>query len=278
MFLQKIKDRKTILTVALIVLAILSATVFADVFSSPRFHRETIKTLDGQKNTATTLSVAVTAASTTLSLLPDDTASPIANELADLTLPLFVIVCIIYLEKFLLTTFAWIAFAFLLPACCLLAILYIYRGNELLLGYIKKLIALALVLIMVIPFGALVTVKIQDTYSETIDIVFSEIDGFSEEALTEDEEVTNAFVKFFSGLKDDVVQLVETSKNMLGLFNDAIAVLLITSCAIPVLTAALFVMAIKSLFSLNVSVSGLIKQVGTAGKRRRKEIEESKEE
>ena len=277
MLLQKMNDRRLIMVAILVALAILSATVFANVFSSPGFHRTTIRTLDDQKSTATTLSIAVTAASTTLSLLPDDTAAPIANELADLTTPLFIIVCIIYLEKFLLTVFAWLAFAFLFPACCILLCVYIYKRSEQLLGYVKKLIALALALIMIIPFSTHITVKIQDTFAESIDIAFSEIDGFSDESLTEDEEATNAFVKFFSNLKDDVVQLVETSKNMLGVFSDAIAVMLITSCAMPIITAALFIMVIKYVFSLNIPAGRLAKQVAAAKKNRRQMMETESE-
>ncbi|MGN0995832.1 MAG: hypothetical protein ACI4PG_02905, partial [Candidatus Ventricola sp.] len=102
MFKHKLAFPDIVAIVALLLLALLSATFFSAQLSSPAFHAKTIHVLDEQKQEALTLSVAITAASTALSIMPDDTASPIANELADLSLPLFLIVAIVYLETFLL--------------------------------------------------------------------------------------------------------------------------------------------------------------------------------
>ena len=145
-------ERAEIITICILLAAmILSATMLNSLLSSPSFHSKTIQILDDQKMEALTLSVAVTAASTALSVLPDDTASPIAEELADLSLPLFLIVAIIYLEIFLLTTFGWISSVLLIPAACLLAIGFILFKKELFLIWIKKILILTLALILLIP-------------------------------------------------------------------------------------------------------------------------------
>lgn len=262
MLIKKLKSWKTIRGAALIVLAILSMTVLGGIFSSPEAYSRTIQTLDTQKDIATTLSVAVTAASTTLSTLPEDTASPIASELADLSLPLFIIVCILYLEKFLLTTFGWFAFTLLIPLACVLEIIYIIKSDAALRTYIRKILILALALVMIVPMSARVTEMVYETFEDSVTSVFSKADGIVEETMAENEEEReNAFVRFFVDLKDDVVSLIETAKNMLGIFTDAIAVLLITSCVIPILTAILFVWVLKLVFSINVPVNNLVKIV-----------------
>lgn len=98
-------------------------------------------------------------------------------------------------------------------------------------------------------------------------MALSKIDGFSDELNTEDGEKGNAFVKFFSNLKDDVVSLVETAKNLLGIFTDAIAVLLITCFVIPALNALLFIWIIKVVFSVNIPVRQLVRIDRPARKR-----------
>ena len=256
---QRMRFLKLALIALLLIAAILSVTILSGVFSSPKFYSKTIRTLDDQKNTTTMLSISVAAASTALSAIPDDVASPIANELADLTLPLFIITSFILMEKFLLTTFGWIAFTFLVPLACVFGGICIYKRNEVLLAYIRKLLILALALILIILISTRITIQVEDTFSESVSMVFSEIDGFSDEMNTEDTDKGPAFIKFFSNLKDDVVSLVETAKNLLGIFTDAIAVLLITCFVIPVMSALLFIWIIKLVFTVNIPVRQLIR-------------------
>ncbi|MBE5799035.1 MAG: hypothetical protein E7321_03690 [Clostridiales bacterium] len=242
-----------ILIIVLLLLAVLSVTIVNDHLSSPSFHSRTISILNEQKQDALTLSVAVTAASTALSTLPNDTASPIADELADLSLPLFLIVAVIYLEIFLLTTFGWISSSFLFPAACILMIIFVLCRKEFLLVWIKRILVLALALIMIIPASATITVQIEDTFSETVNQKLhaaSHIASVSE--ISEEDEDSNAILSFFSGLADNVISLADAARNMLSTLVDAIAILLITSCIIPALTLLLFLQAIKSAMNVDI--------------------------
>ena len=240
-----------IVMAVLLILTVLSVTVFSPILSSTKFHENTLQTIDNQKQQAIGLSVAIAGASTALSTLPDDMASPLADELADLSFPLFLIVCFLYLEKFLLTTFGWISGTFLFPGSCLLAASFIYTGKERFLVWSKKLLVLTLALLLIIPAGAKVSNLIETTFEESINQTFhaaSHLAGSSEET----EKESNAFLSFISGLKDNVTSLVDTAKNMLNTFVDAIAVLIITSCIIPILTALAFIGVVK--FGLNVEI------------------------
>lgn len=273
---RKILTAKILSIVVLAALLLLSVTVISDHLSSPEFHAETIRVLDAQKQEALTLSIAVTAASTALSMCPDDAASPIANELADLSLPLFLIVSIIYLEMFLLTTFGWLSSTFLFPAACLLMIGYVLSLREYLLVWIKKILILALALIMLIPVSTKITSQIEETFSETVHQKLQAAFHIANAAETKDQEETNAILSFFSSLADNVVSLVDTARNMLSIFVDAITILFITSCVIPLLTLFLFLQVIKLVLNADIPTRKLALLVSPT-KRERRSLEKAQE-
>lgn len=252
MFKRKCTVPEIVIIVILLLLALLSATFFSTKLSSPAFHAKTIQVLDEQKQEALTLSVAVTAASTALSFMPDDTASPIANELANLSLPLFLIVAIIYLETFLLSTFGWIATVFLIPAACLFTIGFILSRKHFLLSWIKKASVLSLTLLFLIPASAMITAQVEDTFSETINQKLHAASHITSAAESEDTEEKNAFFSFFSSLATNVTAMADAARNMLSTLVEAVAVLLITSFVIPVLTLLVFLQIMK--LALNVSI------------------------
>lgn len=255
--MSKLQPWKITLTVALLIVAILSITVFGERVSSPDFYPETLRTLEDQKQDAMTLSIVVTAASTALSTLPDDMGSPVAEELADLASPLFLIVCILYMEKFLLTTLSWFSFSFLVPGTCLFAIIYLFCGKERFFVWAKKLLILSAALILIIPLSAQVTLLIENTFADSVSETYEKAYQLAEETGSSDKEGGNAFIAFFSELKDNVVSLVDAAKNMLSVMVDAVAVLLITSCVIPVLTALLFLWVVKMVINVDIPVKNL---------------------
>ena len=61
------------------------------------------------------LTAASTAASAAITLLPGDTATPIAEKLADLSGYFLIVLCAIFLEKYLLTITSYVSFTILIP-------------------------------------------------------------------------------------------------------------------------------------------------------------------
>ena len=266
------KTQKIIIIAILIILSVLSVTLLSPLLSSPQFHRSTLETIDGQKQQAIGLSVAIAGSSTALSTLPDDMASPIAEELADLSLPLFLIVCFLYLEKFLLTTFGWLSGTILIPGTLLMTAGFIATLKEIFLVWAKKFLILTIAFMLVIPAGAKVSALIEETFTESINQTYHAASHMSDTSA--EEENTNAFFSFISGLKDNVVSLVDTAKNMLNTFIDAIAVLLITSCIIPVLTAFVFIQVINKAMNTEIQtqrIVGLIQSRNQVLKSRRRQ-------
>ena len=107
-----------------ILLALLSIFVLSKHASSVSFHQGSLKALQEKQTTVLELSAASASASAAITLIPGDTAEPIADKLADLSSHFLLVLSAIFLEKYLLTITGTVTFSILIPAACLLYILY----------------------------------------------------------------------------------------------------------------------------------------------------------
>ena len=105
-----------VLVAVLIGTAIFSATWAAPKYSNPEERKEAIEYLDTKRNTVLALTAASTTASTALTLLKDDWATPVANELAELSGYFMIILAAIVLEKYLITLSGLVVFQYIVPA------------------------------------------------------------------------------------------------------------------------------------------------------------------
>lgn len=255
MIKDKLTSKNVIITVVLLVVAILSITVISKYATSAEVHSSSITALDDKKMTAMELTAGVAATSTAISALPGDAATPIAEQVSDLTNPLLLVVCAIYLEKFLLTTIGYIAFDFLIPFACLLGIIYIFSCKEVAKALAIKLGVFALAISMVIPVSIKVTQLIETTFEESINQTYETAGKVTDEAeKSSEEEDTNAFADFLKGIGEGVSNLAENAKNALSVFIDAIAVLIITTCVIPIVVILFFLWIIKIIFGIRINI------------------------
>ncbi|MGN0995840.1 MAG: hypothetical protein ACI4PG_02945, partial [Candidatus Ventricola sp.] len=144
------------------------------------------------------------------------------------------------------------ASVFLIPAACLFTIGFILSRKRFLLFWIKKALVLALTLLLLIPASATITAQIKDTFSETVNQKLRAASLITNASEAEEKEDTNAFFSFFSNLANNVTAMADAARNMLSTLVDAVAVLLITSCVIPILTLLVFLQIMK--LALNVSI------------------------
>ena len=222
---------KLVCLILLVVLAALSVGYVSPYASSADFHSASIATLEEQKQTAMSLTATVTAASYAVSSLPNDTAT---------------------LEKFLLTTTGFVSFSILVPLACALFGISLFRPGEALRAWAIKVLVFALLLFSMVPAGVTVTNLVQETFQESIDQTFTTAERFSSEVENAQKEDTGAFMQFIEGIGESVIRLFDMAKNVLSTLTDAIAVLLITTCAIPLITLLFFLWIIHILFGLNI--------------------------
>ena len=252
---EKFTSKNIAIVIVLVVAAILSVTVISKYATSVDVHANTLQTLDDKKVTAMELTAGVAATSTAISALPGDAATPIAEQVADLTSPLLLVLCAIYLEKFLLTTVGYISFQYLLPAACVLGIIYLFSDKETIKNLAIKLGIFAVAISIAIPASVKVTNLIEDTFEESISQTYDTAEEITGEAeKSNEEEDSNRFMNFLKGIGEEVTGLAESAKNALSVFIDAIAVLIITTCVIPILVILFFLWLIKMLFGITINL------------------------
>lgn len=292
--------QKCITAVILLLVAILSITVIGKYASAPKNHQKTIASLDEKKQTVMELTAASTVTSALITLLPGDTATPIAEKMADVSGYLLVVLCAIYLEKYLVTITGYVAFTYLIPIACGLWILNLIFANATVRKLAAKLAVFGLAISLVVPASVKISDLIGDTYQaqieETIedakntqnilensdvgnDTNATETTGtdaagtvtgnVQEKENNNSGSVSNIFdwaKDAISGAKDSVANVVENVtistedlvqkvENSLNHFIEAVAVMIITSCVIPMLVLLLFFWMVKIV--LDVDLSGV---------------------
>lgn len=293
--------QKCITAAVLLLVAILSITVVGKYVSAPENHQKTIASLDEKKQTVMELTAASTVTSALITLLPGDTATPIAEKMADVSGYLLVVLCAIYLEKYLVTITGYVAFTYLIPIACGLWILNLAFENATVRKLAAKLAVFGLAISLVVPASVKISDLIGDTYQAQIEATIedarntqsilensgvvddtnaTETTGTTEASETvtgnvQEKEnnnsgsVSNIFdwaKDAISGAKDSVANVVENVtistedlvqkvEDSLNHFIEAVAVMIITSCVIPMLVLLLFFWMVKIV--LDVDLSGV---------------------
>jgi len=269
---EKLKDKRLITTVVLILVALISMFGISKITSSAEFHKNTIKSLDDKKITVIELTAATAGTATAIAALPSDSTTPIANQIMDLSSYLLIVVGVIFLEKILLTLTGNVAFAVLIPIACVLYCVYIYSKKEVLKNLAIKLAVFGLVIFMIVPISVKVSDFIELTYKDTIESTIEAAENLGEEVEENEKDnkqeeveqgiwgtITSTVTDAISSIGDSVSKLLEKGKNILSKFIDAIAILLITTCVIPIAVLFFIIWIIKIIFGINIPVKDVRK-------------------
>lgn len=272
------KQKKILFALIPIVIALLSFFVIARFTSSTEFNAKTIQSLDDKKTTVMELAAASTAASAAITLIPGDVGTPIANKLADLSSYFLIVFSAIYLEKYLVTITGYAAFKILVPIACVFFSGYLLWRKEILRVVAQKFLLFGLAVYLVIPASVKVADMIETTYASSIESTIEtakqttdEIESETGESGQVDDKSSNEKFQsdsdsdskenaggFFSGLFNKVQEGVSTAtanvENVLNNFIEALAILLVTSCLIPILVLIFFVWLVKMLLGLNIDI------------------------
>ena len=185
-------------TAILVLIAVLSIVLYI-LLSSFVGYSWLTDTLDAKKSTVLQLVTASTAASAAITLIPDDIGTPIADQLADLSTGLLIVLAVLYAEKYLIPIFMFASLVLLIPAASLSEIAFIFRGSRSFRSCSIKLLCLAILLATVIPISVVVSNSIDSTYhdsiQETIDMAIE-----TEEEVSETDEETFNNVWMYSNL------------------------------------------------------------------------------
>lgn len=271
---KRIKENhifRIVMIVLCIVIVIVSNVVLAKKFSSPDYtvNKKTITYLDEKKTTALELCAGATALSAAITLIPGDTGTPIAEKLTDLSGYFLIVVSAIYLEKYLLTILGALTFRWLIPAAMIAIALYFGIRRDFFWKLGVKILIFGLAVYAVIPVSVHVSQLIYNTYQESIDTTLAETENLisqtegNAQSSTESDQ-NSGDEGFFAGLVDKAKDTIEQAKDtasiateqfkyMLNKFIDGLAVLIVTTCLIPILVMVFFVWIVKMILGTAIT-------------------------
>ena len=258
---------KAIIAAVLATVALVSLIVFANIASNPETYTGIIGTLDEKKGNVMVLATTTTAASAAISALPNDMGTPIADKLVDFSSYFMVILAVIYLEKFLLTTLGFLGFGILIPvACALFAVAVFLRRGTLTRVNLQrlgtKLAAFGLALALVVPVSVWLTDNVDATFDESLAAASAaaqeateQLEESTQEQTQEDAGllggIANAVQDGWNGLTQGAQQALDSLGDQLNTMIDTLAVMIVTSCLIPLLVLILFLQLVKIITGLD---------------------------
>ena len=137
--------------------------------SSESFHHKDIVYLEEKQNNAKALSASASTASVLISLLPQDTATPLANQISNVGRDFMIILSALSTERYLLTITGRATFCWLIPIGLALVILFVLLRRKLFLQIGLKLAIAGCVIYMLVPVTLRITRMIDSSYEEVVD-------------------------------------------------------------------------------------------------------------
>lgn len=304
---MKTKDMmlRVVAAVLLVVFGFVSFALFAKFAGDPATYAHTIQSIDEKKGTVMTLTATAAAASTALSAVPGDMTTPIANQIMEISEYLFIVVCFLVLEKSLLTVMGTVGFKVLIPLACALMAGYLFARKPMMKVLAIKFAVFALVIVFLVPLSVGVGDLIYEANRFSVDeLTVVEDESIPDETTAPVEQTTPEtepvedkgwFGNLMSGITDTVGNAaeqvgeaaqnvvdkmgqsanntIEEAKALLNRFVDAIALFVITYCAIPVIVVLVMVWFVKVLFQIQIPIPRAIEK--SIGKKQTENNEET---
>lgn len=248
--------------ILVLTIGILSVAVFSKPLTDPHTYASTIKSIDEKKATVLGVSAAIAGSATVLAAVPEDATTPLANEMMDLSSYLVAVVCILVLEKSLLTVFGALFSYVLLPLACILVLIYIVKRKAIFSSWAIKVAVFGTVLLLLVPGAMKLSDYIYEVNHITIEQKVEEsISTESAEEETAENENLPWYNKLWNNITESVQQTAEAAiakgKEALNQFIDAVSLFVIAYCAVPIVILWLFLWVIKFLFGIDISTNGL---------------------
>lgn len=253
-----------------LVLALVSFFVAADWAGSPDTYAGVIASLDEKRDTVMRLVAGSTGTSAAITLLPGDVGTPIAEKLLDLGANFAIVLGAIYLEKYLLTILGLAAFRFIIPAGCVLfaaAVLLPRRIglHQLACQLSKRLMLFGVAIVLVVPASVAVSNIIESTYESTMNDALAAVGQTADEAGAENtepeagsQEGLDWLVAFIQDIPENLTNAAagvsEEVQAALNRFIETFAVMIVTSCVIPILVLLFFLWLIRIILGVPIDM------------------------
>lgn len=254
------------LVALLIIAALLSEFVGRPHFENVETWSGTIEVIDAKKNNVLALTTSTIALSAAISALPDDTGTPVAEQLTQLSGNLGIVLAVLYLEKYLLTILGFLSLGVLGPVAFALLVISLLMHGRLTTSHALftlgiRVLLVGIIAIAVVPASVWVTQRIDETYQ--ISISQEESEGSAEESKPTDSEsqenknfwdsIASGAAQLVSNLKDGIKSVTDGVVEQVTNLIEGAIVMIVTSCLVPLLVLAVFLWMGHSLMGIDVS-------------------------
>lgn len=258
--------------VALVVLAMLSGFVARPHFADTKTWDSTIEVIDQKKGNVLALTTSCVALSAGITALPGDTGTPVAEQLAQLSGNLGIVLAVLYLEKYLLTILWSVGLGILIPfALVLFAISLGIHGrwstSTVIRRVATRVLVVAIIGMVLVPASVWVSQKVDETYRVSIEQAQQKAadaaDSDSSKASkkkTESTESKNVLEQLADGASGLVTSVTSGAKQMTDEIVqqvtdliEGVIVMIVTSCVIPLLVLAAFLWLGHTLLGIDIS-------------------------
>lgn len=261
--------------VALVVLALLSSFVARPHFADTKTWDSTIEVIDQKKGNVLALTTSCVALSAGITALPGDTGTPVAEQLAQLSGNLGIVLAVLYLEKYLLTILWSVGLGILIPfALVLFAVSLGIHGRWSTSAVLRRVATRVLVVSMIgmalVPASVWVSQKVDETYRVSIEAAeqkaadaASAADSDSSKTSkkkTESAEPKNVLEQLADGASGLVASVTSGAKQMTDEIVrqvtdliEGVIVMIVTSCVIPLLVLVAFLWLGHVLLGIDIS-------------------------
>lgn len=264
--------------VALVVLALLSGFVARPHFADTKTWDSTIEVIDQKKGNVLALTTSCVALSAGITALPGDTGTPVAEQLAQLSGNLGIVLAVLYLEKYLLTILWSVGLGILIPfALVLFAVSLGIHGrwstSAVLRRVATRVLVVAVIGMALVPASVWVSQKVDETYRVSIEQAeqkaadaadttdkSAETSSKSNKKKSETTESKNVLEQLTDGASNLVTSVTSGAKQMTDEIVrqvtdliEGVIVMIVTSCVIPLLVLVAFLWLGHTLLGIDIS-------------------------
>lgn len=250
--------KKIMLVVLVLLVAIISFTKIAPAAADPANHKHTIEQTEEKIASVMTLSGGAAATSATLSLLPGDMCTPLADQLAELAKYFLLILSALYLEKFLISLSGYISFMALIPLACVIVCVAIVAGRKNLIRTAAKISLIAIIIFTIVPASVKLSDMVYQTQAEKVNDTIEQYNDLE----IEGDADSGLFSEFTTVTTETIDHITDFLDNLL----ESLAVMIVTACVIPILVFFFLVWLVKVIFSANILVLDTSSLEAIAGK------------
>lgn len=257
--------------VALVVLALLSGFVARPHFADTKTWDSTIEVIDQKKGNVLALTTSCVALSAGITALPGDTGTPVAEQLAQLSGNLGIVLAVLYLEKYLLTILWSVDLGILIPfALVLFAASLGIHGRWSTSAVLRRVATRVLVVAMIgmalVPASVWVSQKVDETYQVSIEQAEQKATSAADASSSKSEKKSkvktdkNVLEQLTEGASSLLTSVTDSAKSMTDEvvqqvtdLIEGVIVMIVTSCVIPLLVLAAFLWLGHVLLGIDIS-------------------------